>query len=598
LAIWGFSIMRFLLVLIAAAFAATFLPKHASAIEGGNHYVRTKERIVIPWGGAVIPPGADISVRYDAGDSWITYSESVYPKLKKSSGDLEEEIIFDPSVEGVANKRTPTYSRFPLNVPLLYVGVVKPSASGVVIAKGESVKIAMREGDYYLVYTKKVNGGLVPVGSIDVSNTDLQSGQSLHVPPVPTAATVPPTATTATVPAPGTTAEPSHRAQRPGQLYGKLTIPCTVAGKELPAGGFVILAYEDGDSWILGGPTAHGQSISKDAVEPVARIDYFTRLAGRITAPTTVYKLMPDVVGVTKTLEQSEVFANLNPSIKVGDEVSITAREGDDFLIQFAPAGGMIKLGRVPVSAVEVTYGDPNSGTSVFVPPRPQNTDAHAPGYQPAPPQKTSYFWDYFVPFFVAFFAISILVGIAGFIYRQITNASTAKAGEADRGVPHAKYEKLEHGFKVTFVRSSETFYRATREATSMQSSGGLAGLLFFAMIIMFFIFVILWYGIESFLKTVIVVDRESITIGGKRMPREDFGPFNVEKTLSGKDGENAILGYGFGRRSFAFGGVWEHGEATQVASALNYHLRATPMVGDEHNPSPEDLQRDRPQKY
>jgi hypothetical protein len=359
--------MRFLLVLIVAASATTFLPENASAAEGGNHYVRTTEKIVIPWGGAVIPPGADISVRYDAGDSWITYSPSVYPKIKKSAATLEEEIIFNPTVEGIANQLTATYNRFPLSGPLLYVGVIRPSASGIVIAKGESVQIGMREGDYYLIFTKKVNAGLVPVGSIDISNIALQSGQPLHVPPVPTQET---------------SAESSHPPPPPphaGHLYGKLKIPYTLAGKELPAGGFVILAYDAGDSWILGGPTAHGQSISKEAVEPIERMNYFTRLAGRITEPTTVYKLMPDVVGVTKTLKQGEAFATLNPSIKVGDEVSITAREGDDYLIQFAPAGGMIKLGRVPVSTVEVTYGDPNSGAPVFVAPVPQNPVANAP---------------------------------------------------------------------------------------------------------------------------------------------------------------------------------------------------------------------------
>jgi hypothetical protein len=359
--------MRFLLVLIVAAFATTFLPENASAAEGGNHYVRTTEKIVIPWGGAVIPPGADISVRYDSGDSWITYSPSVYPKIKKSAATLEEEIIFNPTVEGIANQLTATYNRFPLNGPLLYVGVIRPNASGIVISKGESVQIGMREGDYYLIFTKKVNAGLVPVGAIDVSNIALQSGQPLHVPPVPTQET---------------SAESSHPPPPPphaGHLYGKLKIPYTLAGKELPAGGFVILAYDAGDSWILGGPSAHGQSISKEAVEPIERMNYFTRLAGRITEPTTVYKLMPDVVGVTKTLKQGEAFATLNPSIKVGDEVSISAREGDDYLIQFAPAGGMIKFGRVPVSTVEVTYGDPNSGSPVFVAPVPQNPVANAP---------------------------------------------------------------------------------------------------------------------------------------------------------------------------------------------------------------------------
>jgi hypothetical protein len=421
----------------------------------------------------------------------------------------------------------------------------------------------------------------VPAATILAANDALQTGQVVPVPAVP---------------AEGTPATIKPLPPQPGPLYGKLLVPFTLEGKVLPAGGYIQLAYEQGDSWVLSNSYVNPAIISKAAVELVEHTNFFSPLTGTINSPTRVYKLIPDIRRDPSTLDQSEIFSNMNPAVNVGDEVSITAREGDDYLIQITQPGRMSKLGRVPVSAVDITYGNPSSGTPVFIPPRPQNEDASAPGYVASPPKPVepgSIFLEYILPFMV----ISTLVAIVGFIYRRMANASTAKPGEADYGVPHAKFAKTKYGFSVTFIRSSEAFYRTTHVVAGSKASGGVA-LIFYAIMILFLFILLLWYGIESFLKTVITVDSENVTIGGKKMARRDFGSFNVAHSISGPQGEIGVLGYTFGRRALPFGGVWDHGQAQEVASALNDHLRSTPMAGDEHSPSPEALRTARPTDF
>lgn len=374
-------------------------------------------------------------------------------------------------------------------------------------------------------------------------------------------------------------------------------------GEALPPGSYVTIAYDAGNSWVL----SEGRSarISKAAVDLVDRVDFLPNLTGRINTQTTVYKFFPELRrGKDRsTLEQSEIFANLNPSVHIGDEVNIEAREGDDYIIDVPQQGrpGMGRRGRVPVSAIDIVSGNPNAGAPVFIPTLPQSTDANAPGYVPPPPPPPKKFDDYLVEYGAPFTLLSVTVGIAGAFYRKAVNASTLRPGEADYGVPHANFKYTDDGFKVSFVQSSETFYGLTHGFSTMQhgQGGAFAAIILIFLMLAFIVLLIFWYGVESFFKTVITVDKDSVKIGGKRMPRNDFGTFSVHHSISGAGAEEvAVLGYSFGRRSFSFGGVWSYGAAQEVASALNAHLRAAPMTGDEYVVSPEKLRELRPTDF
>jgi hypothetical protein len=59
-----------------------------------------------------------------------------------------------------------------------------------------------------------------------------------------------------------------------------------------------------------------------------------------------------------------------------------------------------------------------------------------------------------------------------------------------------------------------------------------------------------------------------------------------------------AVLGYHYGNRRYAFGGVWPEAKAEEVASALNALLHTLPVAVDEHRPSPDDLRAARPTEF
>jgi hypothetical protein len=297
-------------------------------------------------------------------------------------------------------------------------------------------------------------------------------------------------------------------------------------------------------------------------------------------------------------LEQSEGFANLNPKLAAGDEVYIRSREGDDYAVEIVTSGWKGHIGRVPVSAVDIIAGDPHSGARIKIPPMPQSSDVSAPGYVPPPPEKAppfAWFTDYVVPFMV----FCVFVGFAGAINRSRVNASSVARGEADYGVPHTNFRRTEDGFQVQFSRSSEAFYRGTHSWQNTKGGGApLAAIAILFFMILGLFLIIFWFGVEGFFKTVITVDRDSVTINGKKMSRSDFGHFSVHHSMTTQEGQVAVLGYQFGQRSFPFGGVWDQGHAQEVASAINGHLREVPLAGDEHSPSPEALRVARPTDF
>jgi len=169
----------------------------------------------------------------------------------------------------------------------------------------------------------------------------------------------------------GAAADPA----RPGQLYGRLKVPYTLKNETLPAGSYIILAFDAGDYWVVGDSYSLPY-IRKSAVDVVPRTEFSPRPRGRITSPTTLYRFTP--MFITKkdrsTLEQTEAFA-INPTLRVGEEVSILAQEGDDYVVTV----GTRQSGRVPVSSTTIIPGDYWTGRRIFIPPQPQPTEANTP---------------------------------------------------------------------------------------------------------------------------------------------------------------------------------------------------------------------------
>lgn len=176
-------------------------------------------------------------------------------------------------------------------------------------------------------------------------------------------------------------------------------------------------------------------------------------------------------------------------------------------------------------------------------------------------------------------------------IARPRAASSTGRTGftEANYGVPHTKFQRTDDGFTVRFRKTGEALYKLT-----IAASGGGGALLALLLIVVF----IVWGIIDAFLSTTITVDKHSITINGRRMRREDFGSFSVHHTITGGNKTGEVLGYTYGAQSFAFGGVWEEGKATEVAAALNRVLRTVPMAADECRVSAEDLRSARPSEF
>ena len=172
-----------------------------------------------------------------------------------------------------------------------------------------------------------------------------------------------------------------------------------------------------------------------------------------------------------------------------------------------------------------------------------------------------------------------------------------AKFVEADYSVPHTQFNRTADGFTVTYKNTPLWFYKIVHmDMSHAKGLGALFALLFVylpGLIIGGIIFAI-------FGRTTIVVTADTITIDKKILRRADFAHFSVNQTYKSPKDENtvAVLGYSYGSRSFPFGGIFKDGDAHEVASALNRHLRLTPEAGDELQTSPEALRAARPTDF
>jgi hypothetical protein len=163
----------------------------------------------------------------------------------------------------------------------------------------------------------------------------------------------------------------------------------------------------------------------------------------------------------------------------------------------------------------------------------------------------------------------------------------------ANYDVPHCDFTKTEEGFIVKFNRAKLGIHKGMAGLSQPQGAGQAVGSLVGMAVL----------GAVRAAQggSTIEVTRDAVIIDGKKMSRYDFGSFNISHSFGGSpivDRSVAVLGYSFGNQSFEFGGAWPENQANEVASSLNDHLRRTPMVGDDHRPSPEALRQTRPTDF
>jgi hypothetical protein len=160
-------------------------------------------------------------------------------------------------------------------------------------------------------------------------------------------------------------------------------------------------------------------------------------------------------------------------------------------------------------------------------------------------------------------------------------------------GIPHTLYRQTDKGFVVCFRRTSEFLYKRLhpREGYPKATDNAYANLFLLAFLIAFIGFWLFWWVVDLFMWTVIVVNGREVRISRRRIPRADFGHFGIHHTLARQEHPAAVLGYSYGNRRRAFGGVWPQHKAEEVAAALNNFLALTP-IDDDQRTSQDELRR------
>lgn len=192
------------------------------------------------------------------------------------------------------------------------------------------------------------------------------------------------------------------------------------------------------------------------------------------------------------------------------------------------------------------------------------------------------------LPFYVIYRIIRKIAGKSG------SGKIVDGVEQADYSVPHCKFEETAEGFKVTYRKLPEFIHTSFGNYHKQTNAGGngLAALfgLLIGLLMTVTIGAVMYIWMIFFPKT-IEVTRDLVLINGKKLARKDFLGFNISHTRQIHDNEaSAVLGYTYGRKGFKIGGTWTEREATEISSALNSHLRMTPMTGDENRPSPDQL--------
>jgi hypothetical protein len=169
---------------------------------------------------------------------------------------------------------------------------------------------------------------------------------------------------------------------------------------------------------------------------------------------------------------------------------------------------------------------------------------------------------------------------------------------KAEYDVPHCKFERTANGFRVFYNKPTSAM--GCLAAAVMVIGGLVVGIglgVFLESVIAGFvglgIMIAIGVAVLKSNPTRIEVTPDAVIIDGSRLNRRDFSHFSVggvtEKGTQ-KLGQRNKIGYQYGLRSFSFGGEWPVAQATEIANALNQHLKQIPRTSNEEQTSPDKL--------
>jgi hypothetical protein len=191
------------------------------------------------------------------------------------------------------------------------------------------------------------------------------------------------------------------------------------------------------------------------------------------------------------------------------------------------------------------------------------------------------------------------------------TREAKARYFHSDYGVPYTRFRRRRGSFRVSFSRTSEYVFKMMHAVSAFNRDAGqvpnppqpgpiyLGGLLILvAIVVALRVVTSIWWLLDRLFRTQIIIDPVWVTVGRRRMRREQFGGFLIHHGLARAGRFRTVLGYQYRNRRFAFGGVWPETRAEEVASALNGLLAELPMTADALRSSPEALRAARPTSF
>ena len=99
-------------------------------------------------------------------------------------------------------------------------------------------------------------------------------------------------------------------------------------------------------------------------------------------------------------------------------------------------------------------------------------------------------------------------------------------------------------------------------------------------------------------IRTVIIIDPVWVTVGRRRMRRDQFGGFLIHHSLARAGRSRAVLGYHIATAALLLAASGPETRAEAVASALDGLLIELPMTADVLRSPPEALRAARPTAF
>ena len=187
----------------------------------------------------------------------------------------------------------------------------------------------------------------------------------------------------------------------------------------------------------------------------------------------------------------------------------------------------------------------------------------------------------------LAVVAALLLVGLWMLLRRLFGRKDRDGFAKADYRIPHCKFVETPEGFKVSFRR--QLALTAHLDPANIGAIG----------IVLLPFWAIAWLialPIIIFRPTTIEVTGSAVIVNGKKMRRQDVGPFYISNKQRRRNRghsryQDALIGYTFGNKRVELLMVWREDEAQNFLAAFNQRLHQTPLAG-EANVSPEVLRQ------